>query len=66
VLIAEITDAPAEEVAGELLDEPPALPAVPEPRAEWMDRPYRPGPTDDTGAFATGTLFDELADPEDD
>jgi EAL domain-containing protein (putative c-di-GMP-specific phosphodiesterase class I) len=66
VFIAEMTDAPAEEVAGELLDEPPALPVVPEPRAEWMDRPHRPGPSDDTGAFATGTLFDELADPEDD
>jgi len=66
VFIAEMTDTPAEEVAGELLDEPPARPAVPEPRAEWMDRPHRPGPSDDTGAFATGTLFDELADPEDD
>ena len=44
----------------------PKSAAVPEPRAEWVNRPYQPGPTDDTGAFATGTLFDELADPEDD
>jgi len=66
VLIGELTDAPAEEVAGELLQEP-ALPAVPGPRAEWMNRPHAPRPSDDTGELATtGTLFDELADPDED
>ena len=66
VLIAELTDAPSDEVAGELLREPLSPPAVPEPRSEWMNRPQQPGPLDDTGAFARGTLFDELADREDD
>src|SRR4051794_5143772 len=66
VLIGELTDVPAEEVAGDLLPEPAARPAVPDPRPQWVDRPHEPGPTDDTGAFATGSLFDELADPEDD
>jgi len=60
VLIGELTDAPVEQVAGELLPERIELPAVPQPR------PHEPAPTDDTGAFATGSLFDELADPEDD
>jgi diguanylate cyclase (GGDEF)-like protein/PAS domain S-box-containing protein len=67
LLIAELTDAPAEEVAGELLQEPVAPLPLPGPRAEWMNRPYEARPSDDTGEFATtGTLFDELADPEDD
>jgi diguanylate cyclase (GGDEF)-like protein/PAS domain S-box-containing protein len=67
VLIGELTDAPAEEVAGELLPEPMAPPAVPQPRAQWMDRPYEPRASDDTGELAaTGNLFDELADPDDD
>jgi len=51
-------------VAGELLPEPIEPPAVPGPRAgEPM-----PAPTefDGTGAFHTGTLFDELADPDGD
>jgi hypothetical protein len=60
VLIGELTDAPVEQVAGELLPERIELPAVPQPR------PHEPALTDDTGAFATGSLFDELADPEDD
>src|SRR3954454_18735213 len=57
VLIGELTDTPAEDVAGELLPEPIEPPAVPGPRAG------APVPTgfDDTGAFHTGTLFDELA-----
>jgi diguanylate cyclase (GGDEF)-like protein/PAS domain S-box-containing protein len=67
VLIGELTDAPAEQVAGELLQEPIAPPAVPEPRAEWMERPHRPRPSDDTGELTiTGILFDELSDPDDD
>ncbi|MCW2635652.1 MAG: domain S-box/diguanylate cyclase [Blastococcus sp.] len=67
VLIGELTDAPAEETAGELLPEPALLPPVPRPRAEWMNRPHAPRASDDTGELATtGTLFDELADPDDD
>jgi EAL domain-containing protein (putative c-di-GMP-specific phosphodiesterase class I) len=67
LLIGELTDAPAEEVAGELLQEPVSSLPLPGSRAEWMNRPYEPRPSDDTGEFATtGTLFDELADPEDD
>ncbi|MCW2700468.1 MAG: domain S-box/diguanylate cyclase [Blastococcus sp.] len=66
VLIGELTDVSPAEVAGELLPEPAPLPAVPEPRPKWVNRPHEPGPTDDTGAFTTGTLFDELADTEDD
>jgi diguanylate cyclase (GGDEF)-like protein/PAS domain S-box-containing protein len=67
VLIGELTDAPAEQVAGELLQEPIAPPTVPEPRAEWMERPHRPRPSDDTGELTiTGILFDELSDPDDD
>src|SRR3954454_23846574 len=64
VLIGELTDTPAEDVAGELLPEPIEPPAVRGPRA---GEPV-PVPTgfDDTGAFHTGTLFDELADPDDD
>ena len=63
VFIGEMTDAPAEETAGELL--PPELetPVVPQPRDEPAPRLTRE--TDDTGRFVTtGTLFDELADPD--
>jgi diguanylate cyclase (GGDEF)-like protein len=63
VFIGELTDAPAEDVAGELLPEPIAPPAVPQPRPG--DRMPLPTDFDDTGAFHTGTLFDELADPDD-
>jgi len=67
VLIGELTDAPAEEVAGELLPEPIAPPAVPQSRAHWMNRPHEPRPSDETGELAvTGNLFDELADSDDD
>src|SRR4051795_3241507 len=64
VLIGELTDPPAEDGAGELLPEPIETPAVPGPRAGGP----MPAPTgfDGTGAFHTGTLFDELADPDDD
>ena len=58
VLIGELTDAPAEDVASDLLPEPALPPAVPQPR------PPRVSELEDTGAFATGTLFDELADPD--
>src|SRR4051794_24530481 len=69
VLIGELTDTPAEDVAGELLPEPIEPPAVPGPRAGAPVPP--PTGFDDTGAFHTGafhtgTLFDELADPDDD
>ncbi|HEY4604891.1 MAG TPA: EAL domain-containing protein [Blastococcus sp.] len=64
VLIGELTDTPAEDVAGELLPEPIEPPAVPGPRA--AERIPAPTGFDDTGAFHTGTLFDELADPDDD
>jgi diguanylate cyclase (GGDEF)-like protein/PAS domain S-box-containing protein len=63
VFIGEMTDAPAEDVAGELLQEPIALQALPVPRTA---APAEAGPLEDTGAFATGTLFDELADDSDD
>jgi diguanylate cyclase (GGDEF)-like protein/PAS domain S-box-containing protein len=66
VLIGELTDAPAEQTAGQLLHDPVLPPAAPGPRAEWMNRPYEPRPSDDTGELATtGTLFDELADTDD-
>src|SRR3954449_1652547 len=57
--LSVVTDEPVEQVAGELLPERIELPAVPQPR------PHEPALTEDTGAFATGSLFDELADPED-
>jgi len=64
VLIGEVTDTPAEDVAGALLPDALETPIVPQPR------PARPGTprrvvlaTDDTGKFG---LFDHLADePED-
>jgi diguanylate cyclase (GGDEF)-like protein/PAS domain S-box-containing protein len=61
VFIGEMTDEPAEDVAGELLPEDRALPAVPQQRSEPR---LRATDLDDTGAFATGVLFDELADPD--
>jgi diguanylate cyclase (GGDEF)-like protein/PAS domain S-box-containing protein len=69
VFIGEMTDAPAEEVAGELLQEPMLPPAVP------VQRTVDPGPLADgdydtgrlTGEFvmtgdSTGELFDDLVD----
>src|SRR4051812_8890353 len=61
VFIGEMTDAPAEDVAGELLPEARALPALPQQRSKPT---LRVTDLDDTGAFATGPLFDELADPD--
>lgn len=64
VLIGEVTDAPAEETAGELLAEELETPVVPQPRQEPAPRVRREN--DDTGRFVTtGTLFDELADSDD-
>jgi diguanylate cyclase (GGDEF)-like protein/PAS domain S-box-containing protein len=65
VLIGEVTDAPAEETAGELLPDALETPAVPGPRSEPI--PYLRRDTEDTGRFVTsGTLFDDLADPDED
>lgn len=63
VFIAEMTDAPADDVAGELLPDEREIPSLPQQRS---------GPTlrvtdlDDTGAFATGIPADEPADPLED
>ena len=56
-----MTDAPVEETAGELLPEARELPPVPQQRSEPT---LRVTDLDDTGAFATGALFDEPADPD--
>jgi diguanylate cyclase (GGDEF)-like protein len=65
VLIGEVTDAPAEETAGELLADELEIPVVPQARPEPVPQLRRE--TDDTGRFVTtGTLFDELVDPDDD
>jgi hypothetical protein len=58
-----MTDAPAEDVAGELLPEERELPPVPRQRTEPT---LRTTDLDDTRASAAGALFDELADPDDD
>jgi hypothetical protein len=64
VFIGEMTDAPAEETAGELLADGLETPVVPQPRTEPASFLRREN--DDTGRFVTtGTLFDELADPDD-
>jgi diguanylate cyclase (GGDEF)-like protein/PAS domain S-box-containing protein len=68
VLMGEVTDAPAEETAGELLPDHLESPVVPAPRIAEPTPPKPPALTDadDTGRFVTtGTLFDELADDED-
>jgi diguanylate cyclase (GGDEF)-like protein/PAS domain S-box-containing protein len=62
VFIAEMTDAPAEDVAGELLPDEREVPSLPQQRSEPT---LRATDLDDTGAFATGVLADEPADPED-
>ena len=65
VFIGEMTDAPAEETAGELLAGELESPVLPQPRDEPAPRLTRE--TDDTGRFVTtGTLFDELVDPDED
>ena len=61
VFVGEMTDAPVEETAGELLPDEMELPPVPRQRSEPT---LRMTDLDDTGAFATGVLFDEPADPD--
>ncbi|WP_246063753.1 putative bifunctional diguanylate cyclase/phosphodiesterase [Blastococcus colisei] len=61
VFIGEMTDAPAEHVAGELLPVEREIPAVPRQRSEPT---LRQTDLDDTGAFATGALSEEPADPD--
>jgi hypothetical protein len=63
VFVGEMTDTPAEETAGELLPDALELPPVPQQRSEPR---LRMSDLDDTGAFATGVLFDELADTDED
>jgi predicted signal transduction protein with EAL and GGDEF domain len=65
VFIGEMTDAPAEDVAGELLPESLELPAVPVQRSEPRGMAPAPSDLDDTGAFATGSLMDDLAEDDD-
>ncbi|SDF47804.1 PAS domain S-box-containing protein/diguanylate cyclase (GGDEF) domain-containing protein [Blastococcus aurantiacus] len=64
VLIGEVTDTPAEDVAGALLPDALETPIVPQPRPALPGTPRRVVlATDDTGKFG---LFDHLADePED-
>jgi diguanylate cyclase (GGDEF)-like protein/PAS domain S-box-containing protein len=62
VFVGEMTDAPVEETAGELLPEALELPPIPQQRSEPT---LRVTDLDDTGAFSTGALFDELVDPDD-
>ena len=64
VLIGEVTDTPAEDVAGPLLPDALETPVVPQPRPALPGTPRRGVlATDDTGKFG---LFDHLADePED-
>ncbi|MCA0144070.1 bifunctional diguanylate cyclase/phosphodiesterase [Blastococcus sp. LR1] len=64
VLMSEATEAPVEDVAGPLLPEPPAPPIeLPRPR---IPRTPEAHDLQDTGSFASRTLFDELADPDED
>jgi diguanylate cyclase (GGDEF)-like protein/PAS domain S-box-containing protein len=63
VLIGEVTDAPAEQTAGALLPAELESPLAPDPSPGPAPRLRRE--TDDTGRFVTsGTLFDELVDPD--
>jgi diguanylate cyclase (GGDEF)-like protein/PAS domain S-box-containing protein len=67
VLIGELTDTPAEDVAGELVPESALPPAVPYQRVAEPVTYDRGLPNDDTGKFVVGReLFDELADPDED
>src|SRR3954447_21177500 len=61
VFIGEMTDIPAEDVAGELLPEALETPAVPQQRSGPR---LRATDLDDTGAFATGALVEDPADPD--
>jgi diguanylate cyclase (GGDEF)-like protein/PAS domain S-box-containing protein len=63
VFIGEMTDAPAEDVAGELLPEEREVPSLPTQRSEPT---LRMTDLDDTGADATGVVSDEPTDPIDD
>jgi hypothetical protein len=56
VFIGEMTDAPAEDVAGELLPEDREIPSVPQQRSEPT---LRTTDLDDTGAFANGLLSED-------
>jgi diguanylate cyclase (GGDEF)-like protein/PAS domain S-box-containing protein len=60
VFLAEMTDAPAEDVAGALLPEEREVPSLPTQRSEPTPRATD---LDDTGAFAAGAVSDEPADP---
>lgn len=63
VLIGEVTQAPAEDVAGELLPDALETPIVPQPRTAAAEPPRRVVlATDDTGKFG---LFDQFADDPD-
>ncbi len=63
VLIGEVTQAPAEDVAGELLPDALETPIVPQPRTAAPETPRRVVlATDDTGKFG---LFDQFADDPD-
>ncbi|MCU1667218.1 MAG: domain S-box/diguanylate cyclase [Blastococcus sp.] len=63
LLIADLAGGTSETVPSAPIEEPSPLPPLPQTRS----MPQRMlTDLDDTGAFATGTLFDELADPDDD
>ncbi|MDT0276481.1 putative bifunctional diguanylate cyclase/phosphodiesterase [Blastococcus goldschmidtiae] len=63
VLIGEVTQAPAEDVAGELLPDALETPVVPQPRTAAAEPPRRVVlASDDTGTFG---LFDQFADDSD-
>ena len=57
-----MTDASAEDVAGELLPAEREVPALPTQRSEPT---LRSTDLDDTGALARGPLSDEPGEPED-
>jgi diguanylate cyclase (GGDEF)-like protein/PAS domain S-box-containing protein len=59
VLIGEVTDTPAEDVAGELLPDALETPVVPQPRTDAEPPRRIVLATDDTGKFG---LFDQFAD----
>ncbi len=64
VLIGEVSDTPAEDVAGPLLPDALETPIVPQPRPAQPGTPRRVVlATDDTGKFG---LFDQFADDPDD
>jgi hypothetical protein len=64
VLIGEVSDTPAEDVAGPLLPDALETPPVPQQRTAGSGPPRRVVlATDDTGKFG---LFDQFADDPDD